>query len=544
MENPFAALPVLNPPGRILESGSLVRDGVPQPLRPPTIWEGEGVPETPAEPVGTAPTPPAAESENPFDALPVVNGPEAMENPFDALPTEAKAPVAPDKNIGKSGVLAGIADIGAGASGAIAAGGRLLDMPKVTQFGEENAASMKTMQQRYAPETTLGKVAEVATASVPYMALPIGGAAAGAAMLGKAGQLGGLALGTIMSAYGLTAGDLYNSLIDAKVKPEDAAKWAAGGAAPLSIFYSVPPAKFVSKLFGQPAESAVVKGVVRRMAEGAAKEGLVLGGVGAATETGKEAIESLATGQTMEQRGGMGRIGEGAAGMALMGVPFGAAAGARRPGVKAPTAEAPPKVEEPPVTAKAGSEFDQPIPEFIKMPKGEAPAHAAASDVFVPRTFKIEDPGAPSGAPEPIKSPAPPPAEPPAFHLNEATNQIEPIPAPPGKPPEPLEPTAFNKEVSKRSRQKGLQVFGGEGDAATFDPLTKIMTVGKDLHTAPEHVDPVAALAQEPENTAWRQVPIDAELEDGSTAPTTAGEAADAIADRMKKAMKVLACVG
>ena len=110
-------------------------------------------------------------------------------------------------------------------------------------------------------------------------------------------------------------------------------------------------------------------------------------------------------------------------------------------------------------------------------------------------------------------------------------------------PAEPLSREGFLKQVSRRTRLKGAQVFS-RGTGAAYDPLGGFLTIGEDVTPNTATAEASADLARTPAPDNWRKAKVTGFLEDGSEVETTAGVAARAIGGRIRKAMAVLGCLG
>lgn len=493
------------------DSGSLIQNG--QATEPNVFGE---YPKPPAEPIQQAPQSSPSEPLKLSELAPedVSHEPPKALSLSDQDPQDVSAaPPLPDDK--KSGLLAGVAGIGAGVGGAMEVAGRFMGNDTLTEGGKSTRESGETLEKQYEPTGFAGKAAKLGVGLAPILAP----AAAGFAIGGPVGAAVGLG-GGLLAAYGLSVGDLYNTLVGLKVDPERAKKYAAGYSVPIALLETLPPVHLASKLLGKPAESAVVKGLARRLVEASAVGGAEQAAVGSAVGGLQEKSEADATGQTMEQRGGLKRVADTAEQFGALGVGFGALGGIHAP---RPKGEIPPtgeNAEPPPKTppGKPTSDYDQPVPDFIAaQPETEQPKPSAEQ----PRIFKVAEPETAAEVPPETKT-------------SKFPDTIGDLP--------PDAQSTFRKEISKATGEKGVQVYG-HGDGATYDPLVGHMTVGDDVPADQTTIQKSAALIAEKPSDTWKTAKVEATLEDGSKIDVDASTAAGILSKKIRNAMTVLECL-
>lgn len=240
-----------------------------------------------------------------------------------------KAPSPPDgfqitQNPKSSGVAAGMGGLEASVGGAMEVAGRLTGSDSLTASGESARQAGNLQEESDQPTSFLGKAAKIGVGLAPVAATTLGGFAVGGPVGAAVGFGGGL-----LTAYGLSVGDIYNTLVGLKVDPEEAKNYAAAGAIPIALMETVPPAHLAASLLGTTAENVVAKGLARRLVQASAVGAAEQGAVGAGVAGTEEGLESSATGQTMGERGGLPRVAESAEQFGALGAAFGALGGVR-----------------------------------------------------------------------------------------------------------------------------------------------------------------------------------------------------------------------
>ena len=97
--------------------------------------------------------------------------------------------------------------------------------------------------------------------------------------------------------------------------------------------------------------------------------------------------------------------------------------------------------------------------------------------------------------------------------------------------------------MSKATGQKGVRVYA-HGEGAAYDPLAGYLTVGHDLPADKATTKAASDLARQGTPTGWREAVVKATHEDGTSIEQRAGDAADSISSKIKRAMSVLECMG
>ena len=221
----------------------------------------------------------------------------------------------------------GIAEQGFGTAAEIA--GRYTGIDAVTDFGEgirkSGGEAIEANPARIGKSSDVegvGDFIDYAQGLLAEQSSSIGTSIAGAGVGFMVGGVPGAAIGGALGAYGFNLGDLFSTLVDEGMDPEDAKHWAVGGAIPLAMLDAVTPFGIARRMLGKAATKQAVRGLGRRIAaeagKGTVSEGLTEG----AQEFTQAQIEAVALDQTFEERGGLERVKEAAIAGAIVGGPY------------------------------------------------------------------------------------------------------------------------------------------------------------------------------------------------------------------------------
>ena len=96
----------------------------------------------------------------------------------------------------------------------------------------------------------------------------------------------------------------------------------------------------------------------------------------------------------------------------------------------------------------------------------------------------------------------------------------------------------YRKQISKATGGKGVQVFAGE--TTGYDPITRVITV-----SGKPDADAVAALAKDAAPVGWKTAKVKVTVaESGKEVEVEAGPVAQSFADRVRRALSMIECVG
>jgi hypothetical protein len=270
-------------------------------------------------------------------------------------------------------------------------------------------------------ETTGGGAASTAPSLIASLIGTYGGARIGGKTGGVIGGLGAAAVPSLVPAFGET----YKALKDAKIAPEDAAKWAAYAAGPIAGLDVVGIEGILGKSpLGKALKSYAIQSYVKRIVAGTAEGAIAEGTTEGMQQSISDAVVAYKSGDPFFSAKNLKDIAENVIGGALVGGPAGgghaAIAGEHGEAVPQPQPEVPPV---PVPTQQQPRIFYDVAPEPAPQPApaGQPPAQPA------PTEPAQAAPPAPGGAPVPpvqttTGAPLPPDAGP------------EPTPPPQGGP--------------------------------------------------------------------------------------------------------------